>query len=75
MKKSYAIAYSNQDGNDFNGIPWIFDDVSNKDECVLRASEMEIEGFKNIIPFQFDDKRKKNIEELFTWEYVRKNKI
>ncbi len=46
MNSNFAIAYSNEDGKDFNGIPWIL-----------------------------DDKRKRNIEDIFTWEYVRKNKI
>lgn len=75
MKSNFAIAYSNKDGKDLNGIPWIFDDVDNKDECILKASEMIGDGFKNVIPFQFDDKRRKNIEEPFCWDYVKKNKI
>ena len=73
MKSSFAIAYSNQDGRDFNGIPWILDDLNNEKECMLKASEMIADGYQNVIPFQFEHRRKK-VEE-FDWEYVKEHRI
>lgn len=75
MKSNFAIAYADENGRDLNGIPWIFDDVNNKKECVSKALEMIQNGFKNVIPFQFDNQRKLNIEEVIKWEYVRQHKI
>ena len=75
MKSNFAIAYCDKDGKDFNGVPWILDDISNKKECILKTLEMIEEGFTNVVPFQFDDERKNNIEEEFTWEYVMQNKV
>lgn len=73
MKSSFAIAYSNQDGRDFNGIPWILDDLNNEKECILKALEMIADGFRNVIPFQFEQRRKK--DEEFDWEYVKEHRI
>ena len=75
MKSNFAIAYKNKDGRDLNGIPWIFDDINNKEECILKASEMISDGFKNVIPFEFSEERRKNIENVFEWEYVEEHKI
>lgn len=75
MKSNYAIAYANENGRDLNGIPWIFDDINNKEECLAKTLEMISEGFKNVIPFQFDNMRKQNIEEVFEWEYVKEHRI
>lgn len=73
MKSSFAIAYSNQDGRDFNGLPWILDDLNNEEECISKASEMIADGFQNVIPFQFAERRKK--AEEFDWEYVKEHRI
>ena len=73
MKSSFAIAYANQDGKDFNGLPWILDDLNNKKECMTKVSEMITNGFQNVIPFQFEQRRKK--DEEFDWEYVKKYRI
>lgn len=73
MKSSFAIAYSNQDGRDFNGIPWILDDLNNEKECMLKVSEMIADGFQNVIPFQFEQRRKK--AEEFDWGYVKEHRI
>ena len=54
MKSSFAIAYANEDGRDFNGIPWILDDLENEKECISKALEMIAEGFPNVVPFQFE---------------------
>ena len=59
MKSSFAIAYANEDGRDFNGIPWILDDLENEKECISKALEMIAEGFRNVVPFQFEKRRKK----------------
>ena len=59
LKSSFAIAYSNQDGRDFNGIPWILDDLNNENECMSKALEMITDGFQNVIPFQFEQKEKR----------------
>lgn len=73
MKSSYAIAYANEDGRDFNGIPWILDDLENKEECLVKTVDMIKTGFKRVIPFQFEQKRKKMEE--FDWEYVKEHRI
>lgn len=73
MKTGFAIAYADKNGKDFNGIPWILDDLNNKEECLDKSEEMVQEGYINIIPFQFEQRRKKNEE--FDWGYVKKNKI
>lgn len=73
MKSSFAIAYSDKNGKDFGGIPWILDDLNNKEECLEKAEEMMNNGYNNVIPFQFEQKRKKSEE--FDWDYVKKNKI
>lgn len=75
MKSNYAITYSDKKGKDLNGIPWIFDDVNNKEECILKAKELIFEGFKNVVPFSFDETRRKNIEEIFEWKYVKSRQI
>lgn len=59
MKSSYAIAYTNKDGRDFNGLPWILDDLNNEKECISKVLEMENNGFLNVIPFRFEQKRKR----------------
>ena len=73
MKSSFAIAYADKDGKDFNGIPWILDDLNNEKECLTKSKEMSQEGYINVIPFQFEQKRRKNEE--FDWDYVKKNKV
>lgn len=45
MKSSFAIAYANEDGRDFNGIPWILDDLENEKECISKALEMISEKY------------------------------
>ena len=75
MKSNFAIAYADEKGKDFNGAPWIFDDINNKEECISKASEMVLNGFKSVTPFHFDDKRKQNIEEVFDWKYVREHEL
>lgn len=75
MRSNFAIAYADENGKDFNGLPWIFDDMNNKEECMSQTLKMISDGFKNVIPFHFDDKRKSNIEETFDWEYVKTHKI
>lgn len=73
MKSSFAIAYADKNGKDFNGMPWILDDLNNKEECMDKSEEMVQEGYTNVIPFQFEQRRKK--DEEFDWDYVKKNKI
>lgn len=73
MKTGFAIAYADKKGKDFNGIPWILDDLNNKEECLDKSEEMVQEGYVNVIPFQFEQRRKKNEE--FDWGYVKNNKI
>lgn len=73
MKSSFAIAYSDKSGKDFGGIPWILDDLNSEEECLSKSEEMLQEGYINVIPFQFKQRRKK--DEEFNWDYVKKNKI
>ena len=73
MKSSFAIAYSDKNGKDFSGIPWILDDLNNKEECLSKSEEMLQEGYINVIPFRFGKRRKK--DEEFGWEYVKNNKV
>ena len=40
MKSSFALAYADKNGKDFNGIPWILDDLNDKEECLDKAEEM-----------------------------------
>lgn len=75
MKSNFAIAYSDKSGKDLNGIPWLFDDVNDKEGCVVKALEMISDGFKNVIPFCFDDNRKQNVEEIIEWQYVKEHRI
>lgn len=70
MKTGLAIAYADKNGRDFNGIPWILDDLNNREECLNKLEKMVQEGYNNVIPFQFEQKRKKNEE--FDWDYVKK---
>lgn len=71
MKSGYAIAYSNKDGTDFDGIPWILDENS-EDDCILTASKMTKNGFRDVIPFQFSRRQK---QEEYSWEYVKENRL
>lgn len=73
MKSSYAIAYSDKNGKDFNGKPWILDDCDNAEECLSSAKGMEESGFKDVIPFQFKSRRKNGEE--FDWNYVKSHKL
>lgn len=73
MKSSYAIAYSNKDGTDFNGTPWILEDINSKEECILIASKMITDGFLDVIPFQFMSRRQK--QEEYSWGYVKENRL
>jgi len=75
MKSNFAIAYADEKGKDLNGIPWIFDDIDDIEECMSKVLDMISDGYKNVIPFQFDNKRKQNIEETFDWEYVETHRI
>jgi hypothetical protein len=70
----YAIAYSDKNGKDFcEKYPWLLDDFSSEYETKERADQLIKEGYKNVIPFRFEGKRKKNEE--FTWEYVKEHQI
>ena len=40
---------------------------------MLKTSEMIADGFQNVIPFQFEHRRKKDNE--FNWEYVKEHRI
>ena len=71
MKTGLARAYADKNGRDFNGIPWILDDLNNREECLNKSEKMVQEGYNNVIPFQFEQKRKKNEE--FDWDYVKKH--
>ena len=73
MKSSFAIAYANENGKDFNGIPWILDDLNDETECISKALEIIASGFQNVIPFRFAQRRKQNEE--FDWKYVKEHKI
>ena len=72
---NYAIAYADKNGKGFsNTKPWIDDNYGNDlSGCLLRAKELIEEGYKDVIPFQFEKRRKK--DEEFDWEYVREHKI
>lgn len=75
MKSNFAIAYADNNGKDLNGIPWLFDDVNDEEECITKALEMISDGLKSVIPFYFDDERKQNLEEIISWEYVKEHRI
>lgn len=71
---TYAIVYSDKNGRDFCGeLPWLLDDFSSEDDVKEHAKRLVQKGFKNVTPFRFEKKRKKNEE--FTWDYVKAHKI
>lgn len=37
METSFAITYADKDGKDFNGIPWMGDAPSSREECLSMA--------------------------------------
>lgn len=69
------IVYQNKVGKDFNGILRIFDDVNNKNECIPKSLEMIPDGYKNVDPFKFCENRRKNIEDIYEWKYVKDHSI
>lgn len=71
---NYAIAYADKNGKDFFGLPWILDDIDGLDDCIAHSEKMRMEGFQNVIPFQYDGKGR-NTEEEFTWCYVKNHKL
>lgn len=73
MKSSYAIAYRDKSGRDFNGLPWILDDIQSEADCIENAKRMVVEGYKEVIPFKFSGRRKPMEE--FDWDYVKCNRI
>ena len=73
MKSSYAVAYKDKEGKDFNGLPWILDDIKNREDCKNVARRLHSEGYVDVTPFQFSEKRKSNLE--FDWNYVKYNEI
>ena len=42
-------------------------------ECISKALEMIAEGFPNVVPFQFEKRRKK--DEEFDWKYVKEHRL
>jgi len=73
MNRSFAIAYADKNGNGFSETkPWILDDFGlDLEGCIQRAKEMILEGYKNVIPFQFGKRER----EEYSWKYVRQHKL
>lgn len=69
----YGIAYKDKEGNGFSKTePWILDDYgSTKEMCIEKSEEMKEEGYKNVIPFQYEKQK----HETYTWEYIKKNRL
>ncbi len=67
---NYAIAYTDKNGKDFNGIPWVLEDFNSKEECMEKTNEMKVNGFKKVIPFIVSGK-----EEEISWNYVIEHQI
>jgi len=71
---TYAIAYSDKNGKNFcDQLPWILDDFSLESDVKEAAEKLTQEGYKNVIPFRFEKRRKKNEE--FTWNYAKEHRI
>ena len=49
------------------------DDFKNREDCKNVARRLQSEGYVDVTPFQFSEKRKANLE--FDWNYVKYNKI
>ena len=73
MSGNYAIAYADKNGKGFSDTePWIDDNYGDDlSSCLIRAKEMIVEGYKNVIPFQFSKRER----ESYSWKYVRQRKI
>jgi hypothetical protein len=69
----YYIAYKDEDGNDFNGFPWIDPQCGtiSMDKIKLMVSDMSNSGYQNVIPFVVDGE----IPEIVDWNYVEQHKI
>ena len=70
---SYAIAYTDNNGNGFSDTePWIEAGFEKDiDACRTRANEMRKDGLKNVTIFQFGN----ILEDTYTWKYVKEHEI
>jgi hypothetical protein len=68
----YFIAYKDQFGNDFKGLPWIIPDGGFEDLDITNKVKNDFinRGFKNVILFVCN-----NIPEEIDWEFVNEHKI
>lgn len=73
METSFAIAYADKDGKDFNGIPWIGDAPVSREECLSMAQGLVSDGYKNVIPFQYEPG--KDCPEEITWSFAKLHRI
>lgn len=65
----YYIAYKDEDGNDFNGLPWVKE--TSKDYIKLFVTDMVESKYQKVIPFVVDGE----VPEIVDWDYVEQHKI
>lgn len=69
----FGIAYKDENGKDFNGIPWLLDGIDNMQECIGEEQRLIGEGCRDVIPFKFASKR--GAQDIYDWNYVQENRI
>lgn len=71
----YMIAYSDKDGKDFFGLPWLLPDVFwEKYKAFQKLSKLRSDGAKQAIVFQVNEEDIINQED-FDWSYVIQNMV
>lgn len=70
----YFIAYKDQDGNDFNGLPWIEEIVEGDQSLTAARNRKSVyeNVFTSIVIFECDEN---NIPEEITWDFVNEHKV
>lgn len=63
----HHIAYKDQNGNDFDGFPWVLRGNESYEETVLEAERLVWEGFRDVYVFDVDTD---DLPEDVTWDFV-----
>ena len=73
--KKYFVAYKDEDGSSFHGLPWIAPNelgFSDLESAKLEETLMNNKGYQNVAAFEADVNDQ---PEEFTWNYVTQHRV
>lgn len=70
----YIIAYKDENGFDYQGLPWLTSLTDNKEDVIENAQRCIESGFKDVTIFSTDENTLERMENI-NWDFVNENKI